>query len=156
MCHSRQNQGDVLVPARGKNLKNVGDREAARIFFCSEVTRRTLEEGAVGEPMGCAGDFSIPGAQVVILDAGHDPSVVTAEKVVEAKDGSDGLSKPYLPTSSAAICWASAAEPPLPHKRILLPDPNAVTQRDIAAAMWPDWGFNASTTPLCASNCSIK
>jgi len=41
--------------------------------------------------MGCAGDFSILGAQVAILDAGHDPSVVIAEKVVEAKVGSDGV-----------------------------------------------------------------
>ncbi len=40
--------------------------------------------------------------------------------VVSASDGIEGLSKPYLPTNSAAICCASAALPPLPAKIVLL------------------------------------
>ena len=43
--------------------------------------------------------------------------VNTLVSVVKAKAFKGGLSKLYLPTSSATKCWESAALPPLPATR---------------------------------------
>lgn len=49
-------------------------------------------------------------------------SAVRADvSVVRAIDGQARLSSSYLPTSSAAMCWASAALPPFPQSKIFWP-----------------------------------
>jgi hypothetical protein len=55
--------------------------------------------------------------------------------VVSAIAARPGRSRSKRPTSSAAKCCASAAEPPLPQARILLPLVSAPTMRSTAAAI---------------------
>ena len=87
------------------------------------------------------------------------------ESVVSAMAGKPARSTSKRPTSSAAICWASAALPPLPHSRILLPRRRASTTLWAAAAMsaarvWASaclvsaLARRRSTTSLVPADCS--
>ena len=61
---------------------------------------------------------------------------VSAEvSTVSAIAGSPGRSRSKRPTSSAAKCWQSAAEPPLPQASTLLPRPSAAASASPARAM---------------------
>ncbi|SRR6266699_2320860 len=51
-----------------------------------------------------------------------------------AIEGREGRSKANRPTSSAAMCYASAALPPLPKRRILFPGVSALTKSSQAWA----------------------
>ena len=55
--------------------------------------------------------------------------------VVSAMPASPGRSRSKRPTSSAAKCWLSAAEPPLPHESTLRPAFNAAARASPAFAI---------------------
>jgi NAD(P)-dependent dehydrogenase (short-subunit alcohol dehydrogenase family) len=68
-------------------------------------------------------------------------AVITEVSVVRAKGGNPLRSTLYLPTSSTAIYWASAAPPPLPNNKIF---PPLFRQSNYAAAKAGIMGFTKS------------
>jgi len=73
--------------------------------------------------------------------------------VASDKAGSSGRSRSKRPTISAAKCWASDAEPPLPQARIL---PSASRQSVISPAARAISGAIRSTAASLSSALSAK
>ncbi len=76
--------------------------------------------------------------------------------VVKAIAAKPGRSRSKRPTNSAAKCWQSAAEPPLPHARILPPSVRQSMACSIAAAI----GSERMEAAFClakilSSNCAV-
>jgi hypothetical protein len=89
------------------------------------------------------------GERVVVADAGE-----RRVSVVSAIAASGRRSWMNRPVSSAAMCWLSAAEPPLPHNISLPPLDIDCTMRDAAADTVASSSPRRANSAMCCSRFS--